>query len=115
MPTVADPVAGWGSYVEVRVAHTPRLFTAARFERFRYPFVMPLNPAMWIGVTTTQMNGEVGMGYRISRSALGKVSYRRDQWPDELRPGSPPFPDGYALAAQLSILLDIGELLQKRY
>jgi hypothetical protein len=115
VPTIDDPVQGWGSYAELRVAHTPRLFTAARLERFRYPFVLPVNATTWVGVTTTQLNGEIGVGYRLSRSGLAKISYRRDYWPDELRPGRPAFPDGYAIAAQLSFLLNLNELFERRY
>ena len=115
VPTMNSSVRGLGSYGEVRVAHTPRIFTAARFEHFRYPFIRAVSPTSWIGSPTTQMNAEVGLGYRLSRSALAKISYRRDYWPGEVRPGASPAPDGYALAAQLSMLLDFGELLEPKY
>jgi len=115
VPTISDPVRGLGSYAEVKVAHTPRIFTAARVERFRYAFIRGINTTTWIGVPTTQWNAEAGVGYRLSRSALVKASYRRDYWPGEVRPGSSPAPDGYALALQFSMLVDFGEMLARRY
>jgi hypothetical protein len=115
VPTIADDVNGLGAYGEVKITHTPRIFSAARVERFKYPFIRGVSPTVWIGNPVVQYNAEVGVGYRLSRSALAKVSYRRDYWPGEVRPGAPPAPDGYALAAQLSMLLDFGELLERRY
>ena len=115
VPTITDRVAGLGGYAEVRVAHSPRIFSAARVERFRYPFIRGVSPTVWIGAPTTQYNAEVGVGYRLNRSALAKLSYRRDYWPGEVRPGAVPAPDGYALAVQFSMLVDLGELFEAKY
>lgn len=115
VPTVSEPVSGWGAFGEVKVAHTPRIFSALRVERFRYPFVRPLSTTNWRGVAITQWNAEIGAGYRLSRSGLAKISYRRDYWPEDPLPGAPPAPDGYALAVQFSYLLDIAKLFEPKY
>jgi len=115
VPLAAEDVSGFGLFTEAKVTHTPRLFTALRLEYFDYPFIRPINSARWIGNTTTQMNGEIGVGYRFNANTLAKLSYRRDHWPDEPAPGAPPSPDGYAIAAQLSISADIMGLLARRY
>jgi hypothetical protein len=113
VPTLADDVTGLGWYLETRVTLTPRLFVAGRFERNRYAFIAPINQASWIGSDKTVLDGELGLGFRLSRDGLAKISYRRDHWPGANPPGTS-FPDGYALAAQLSWLVDVGELLGGR-
>jgi hypothetical protein len=115
VPTLADDVNGLGAYAEARIAHSPRIFSALRVERFRYPFIRAVSATTWIGAPVTQYNAEAGVGYRLGPSALAKLSYRRDYWPGNVRPGAPPAPDGYALAIQLSMLVDIGEMLEPRY
>jgi hypothetical protein len=109
VPTVADAVHGLGWYAESRATLSPRLFIAARFEDNRYPFVMPVSPAFWVGTATTQMNGEFGVGYRISSDALVKTSLRKDHWPVHEISGTS-FPDGYAFAVQVSMHADLVEL-----
>ena len=113
VPTVADPVRGLGWYAESRVTMSPRVFVAARFEDNRYPFVMPVSQSFWVGTATTQMNGEVGIGYRLSRDALLKTSLRKDHWPVHDVSGTS-FPDGYAFAVQFSLHADLVELLTSK-
>ena len=48
------------------------------------------------------MNGEVGAGFRANADVVFKTSLRRDHWPVHTLPGNLQFPDGYALAMQLS-------------
>jgi hypothetical protein len=115
VPTIAAPVRGLGWYTEIRVTHTPRIFTAFRFERNRYPFIRPISRTRWIGNPVMQMNGEAGIGYRVSNATLLKISYRRDYWPDEPAPGAPPSPDGYALAMQLSLTTNILDVFTRVY
>ena len=74
-----------------------------------------MNQTLWIGRARTVLDGEVGAGYRLGRDILFKLSYRRDHWPKEGPPGGLPFPDGHALALQGSWLVDVGELLERRY
>jgi hypothetical protein len=113
VPTVANAVHGLGWYLEPRLTISPRLFLAARYEHNRYPFVQPINPGFWVGTATTQMNGEVGLGYRLSPDALVKTSLRVDHWPVHELPGVT-FPDGYALAVQLSLHSDIVQLFTRK-
>jgi hypothetical protein len=110
-PTVSDPLHGLGWYAEVRGTVTPRLFLAGRFEHYRYPFILPVNPSFWVGQETTQMNGEVGIGYRFTAATLLKTSVRRDHWPQHSIGGTS-FPDGYAVALQLSIYARAADLLR---
>jgi hypothetical protein len=111
-PTVSDPLHGLGWYAELRGTVSPRLFLAGRFEHYRYPFILPINPSFWVGRETTQMNGEVGLGYRFTAATLLKTSVRRDHWPEHTIAGAPPFPDGYAVALQLSIYARAADLLR---
>lgn len=115
VPTLSKPVRGLGAYGEVRVAHSPRVFSAARVERFRYPFIRGTSPTHWRGTPVTQYNAELGVGYRISPNALAKASLRRDYWPGDVQPPAPPAPDGYAFGIQFSLLVDLNELMQARY
>ena len=113
VPTESDPVDGLGWYLELRATLTPRLFVAGRFERNRYAFVLPISPTTWIGTDRTVQDAEVGLGYRITRDGLLKISYRRDDWPDPDPPGLA-FPNGHALAVQASWFLDVGSWLAGR-
>lgn len=106
VPDHSAPVRGLGWYAESRYSLTPRWFVAARYEHNRYPFVRAIAPGTWIGVATTQMNGEGGVGYRLNASASWKVSLRRDHWPVHAA-GGVSFPDGYALATELSWRADL--------
>lgn len=113
VPTLTDPVDGVGWYIELRATITPRLFVAGRFERNRYAFVLPINSTTWIGTDRTVQDGEIGVGYRLSRDGLLKVSYRRDDWPEPDPPGLE-FPNGHALAVQASWFFDVGSLFAGR-
>lgn len=110
-PTTSDRLHGLGWYTELRGTVSPRVFVAGRFEHYRYPFILPVNPSFWVARETTQMNGEVGLGYRLSAAALIKTSLRRDHWPEHSIPGAPPFPDGYAVAVQFSFYAAATDLL----
>jgi hypothetical protein len=115
VPTKSEDVRGFGWYDEMRVTVSPRLFAALRYEDFRYAFVGAFPPGFWVGAETVQRNAEVGLGYRVSETALLKASYRRDFWPGEAAPGAPAMPDGSSLAIQLSYHIDISELLTRKY
>jgi hypothetical protein len=115
VPTVADEVEGFGWYGEIRGTVTPRFFVALRYEDSKYAFIRPVSPSFWVGTATRQMNGEAGVGYRVSADALLKTSFRRDHWPVQTSPGGMRFPDGYALAVQFSQRLDVMGLLEGKY
>jgi len=102
VPTVADPREGLGWYAELKGTLSPRVFVAGRYEYYRYVFILPVSQAFWVGQETTQMNAEVGMGYRFTAATLLKASVRLDHWPVHTLPGET-FPDGYAIAIQYSI------------
>jgi outer membrane receptor protein involved in Fe transport len=104
---------GLAWYGEARVTLSPRVFVAGRFERNRYAFIRPAGTS-WISTDRTQLNGEVGVGYRLGPGTLIKASYRRDYWPGETAPGALAFPDGYAVALQFSHWLDVGGLFAGR-
>jgi len=114
VPTQSKDVRGFGWYDEMRVTLSPRLFAALRYEDFKYAFVRAVRPGFWVAAETVERNAEVGVGYRASETAQLKVSYRRDYWPGEARPGAAPLPDGSALAVQISYHIDIGELLTRK-
>jgi hypothetical protein len=111
VPSRADPVRGLGWYGEVRATLSPRLFVAGRFERNRFATIEPTSAALWAGQVATELNGEVGAGYRVSADALIKASFSKDHWPG----AQPGVSDGYALAVQFSLHKDIGALLARRY
>jgi hypothetical protein len=113
VPTAVDAVHGLGWYGEVRATLSPRVFVAGRFEHNRYPFVLAVSPQFWVGTATTQMNGEAGLGYRWSPDVLIKASLRKDHWPVH-QIGATSFPDGYALAMQISVHTNLMDLLAGR-
>ena len=115
VPTAPQQLHGLGWYGELRGTISPRVFVAGRFEHSRYAFILPINPTFWVARETTQMNGEVGVGYRFSAAALVKTSFRRDHWPVHSITGAPPFPDGYAVAVQFSWQASATDLLASRY
>jgi hypothetical protein len=105
VPTVPEGLNGDAEYVELKYTWTPRFFTATRLERNRYPFIRPVSAAFWIAAETLLYNGEIGFGYRLTRTTLVKASYRRDYW--NVDPADrAEFPDGYAVAIQLSQRFD---------
>ena len=121
VPTISGVIGGTGWYGESRYTLSPRWFVAGRYEFYNYPFVMPLTipiPSqapryLWIGRAVTQMNGEAGVGYRATESLLFKASARKDHWPVHETPDGTRFPDGYALALQLSWHASISEMLMR--
>lgn len=115
VPTVADPVKGFGWYGEIRGTVAPRFFLAARYEDSKYAFIRPLSATAWVGSATRHMNGEIGAGYRVSADALLKASFRKDRWPVQTSPTGMRFPNGYAVAVQYSRRLDVLGLLEGKY
>lgn len=107
VPTHGDKKTGFGAYIETKVTLAPRWFIAARIESNDYAFIMPINQFFWAGARTLQRNAEIGIGYRPMAGGLVKLSYRRDQWPGVVGPAEPPAPNGYALALQGSLRVDV--------
>jgi hypothetical protein len=115
VPVREMDVSGFGWYGEVRGTISPRLFVAARYEDFDYPFILPVSRAFWVATATRQMNGELGVGYRVSADALIKASLRKDNWPVQTTASGARFPNGYALGIQFSLHTDLIALFEGKY
>jgi hypothetical protein len=112
IPTLGDTGHAWVWYVEPKYTFTPRFFTAMRFERNDYQFVMPLAGTSWFDADVSVCDVELGVGYRIVSGAVFKVSYRREKWNvnEAIRDY---YPDGYAVAAQLSWTFDALQMVER--
>lgn len=113
VPGQTDAQKGYAYYVEATYTIHPRLYVSGRVEQNNYPFVRPVDPSNWISVTTNFYNGEAGLGYRLDRHTIVKLSYRRDQWPDD-PDRRIPFENGYAMAIQFSHHFDVVDLVGMR-
>jgi hypothetical protein len=102
VPTRATPIVGWTYYGEAKYTLSPRWFVAARVERNDYPFIRGLATNTWVARLTDFVDGEAGVGYRISPSTLLKTSIRADRrWVSTAATGGPAF------AVQLSQSFDV--------
>jgi hypothetical protein len=99
VPGHDNAFAGTAYYGEVKYTWAPRFFTAFRLERNKYPFVRPKFGGIWTASDASFYNLEAGVGYRLTRETLAKVSVERDDWVN--RPG------GHAVSLQLSREFDI--------
>ena len=106
VPTISGRVSGVAYYAEVKYTWSPRFFSAARFQRNDYPFVLPLSRAQWIGKAVNFYAGEAGIGIRLDQHTLAKISYQQDNWTAS--------PNGRAVAVQLSYQFDVREWLARR-
>ena len=113
VPTIAKPVVGTGWYGELRYTIAPRWFVATRYEDYAYPFVKGSSRVNWTGTVVTQRNGEIGIGYRATSDLLLKTSLRRDHWPVHVSASGRTFPDGYALAFQMSWHASLTDLVSR--
>jgi hypothetical protein len=105
-PTVAEPLDGIAAYAELKYTWTPRFYTAVRVQYNDYAFIRPRTPPAWTGIMTRVHAGEIGVGYRVARGLLFKVSYQQDDWATQL--------DGRVAAAQLSYEFDAAGWLARR-
>jgi len=115
VPGHASGITGFTYYGEAKYTFTPRFFLAARAERNKYPFIRPsVAPvASYTARLTDFVDGEIGGGYRVSTSALLKVSVRGDRWwvkPSAGFRGQ----GGHAIAIQFSQAFDLTELIDRR-
>ena len=106
VPGRAGAINGWTYYGEAKYTLTPRLFVAARVERNDYPFIRAFG-ANWVSRLTDFVDGEVGIGYRLSAATLLKTSFRADRW--WVAPNANGFKGqgGPAFAMQLSQSFDV--------
>jgi hypothetical protein len=106
VPNMADALDGVAAYTELKYTWTPRLFTAIRLEINDYPSVRyDGNTLAIVGRLVKFYDGEAAIGYRLGSAILTKVSFRKDRWSVEPARRAR-FPDGYAVAAQLSWSFD---------
>ena len=96
---------GYTYYGEAKYTLTPRFFVAARAERNNYPFVRAFGNS-WTARLTDFVDGEAGVGYRLTATTLLKASVRADRW--WVAPGATGFKGqgGPALAMQVSQSFD---------
>jgi hypothetical protein len=107
-------ITGFTYYGEAKYTLTPRFFIAGRAERNKYPFIRPITAtsaptATWTARLTDFVDGELGVGYRLSPSTLIKTSVRGDRW--WVRATAPGFrgQGGHAVALQVSHAFDVIE------
>ena len=111
VPGHATMVVGSAWYGEAAYAWTPRLFSAVRVERNDYPFLKPRGTT-WPARLVRVDDAEVGLGWRLGATQTLKASYRRDRWKAPPTPGVA-FPDGHAIAVQLSTGFDVMDALTR--
>ena len=105
-PGLSQRLRGTAYYVEPKFTFSPRWFAALRYELNDYPYIQPLSPGIWRTNVTKLSDIEAGIGFRINPDAILKVSYRVDQW--DVAPSLKAFfPEGHAIAAQLSYTFDV--------
>ncbi|HEY9226270.1 MAG TPA: hypothetical protein VIP11_06470 [Gemmatimonadaceae bacterium] len=80
VPGRAAPTFGYTYYGEAKYTLTPRFFVAGRAERNKYPFIRPNATGTWSSRLTDFVDGELGAGYRLTKSTLVKASVRGDRW-----------------------------------
>ena len=98
-------------YGEGTYAVTPRLFSALRVESNAYPYLKPVG-TRWPASTVKVADAELGLGLRLGAASTLKLSYRRDRW--QAAPTARlPFPDGHALAIQLSSGFDVLDAIER--
>jgi hypothetical protein len=111
VPGRATPITGFTYYGEAKYTLSPRFYVAARVERNNYPFIRRTTTA-WVSRLTDFVDGEAGIGVRVTSSTLLKGSYLADRW---WVPPSGGFrgQGGHAIALQLSQAFDVMGLLER--
>ncbi len=112
VPGRASPITGFTYYGEAKYTLSPRFYVAARVERNKYPFIRRTTTA-WIARLTDFVDGEAGVGVRLTSTTLLKGSYLADRW--WVGPGAPGFrgQGGHAFAIQLSQAFDVMGMLER--
>jgi len=112
VPGRASPITGFTYYGEAKYTLSPRFYVAARVERNNYPFIRRTTTA-WISRLTDFVDGEAGVGVRLTTTTLLKGSYLADRW--WVAPTAAGFrgQGGHAIAIQLSQAFDVMGLLER--
>ena len=111
VPGRTTPIAGFNYYGEAKYTLSPRFYLAARVERNKYPFIRRTATA-WVSRLTDFVDGEAGIGVRLTTNTLLKGSYLADRWwvaPTAGFRGQ----GGHAIALQLSQAFDVMGLLER--
>jgi hypothetical protein len=100
-------ITGFTYYGEAKYTFTPRFFVATRLERNKYPFIHPTATIPWTARLVDFVDGEFGIGYRLTSSTIVKTSVRGDRW--WVRPGTTGYrgEGGHAFAVQFSQAFDV--------
>jgi hypothetical protein len=111
VPGRQSPITGFTYYGEAKYTLSPRFYVAARVERNKYPFIRRTTTA-WVSRLTDFVDGEAGVGVRLTTSTLLKGSYLADRW--WVAPTATGFrgQGGHAIAIQLSQAFDVMGLLE---
>jgi len=112
VPGRATPITGFTYYGEAKYTLSPRFYVAARVERNKYPFIRRTTTA-WVSRLTDFVDGEAGIGVRLTSNTLLKGSYLADRW--WVAPTAAGFrgQGGHAIALQLSQAFDVMGLLER--
>ena len=111
VPGRATPITGFTYYGEAKYTLSPRFYVAARVERNKYPFIRRTTTA-WVSRLTDFVDGETGIGVRLTAGTLLKASYLADRW---WVPATSGFKGtgGHAFALQLSQAFDVVGMLER--
>jgi hypothetical protein len=107
VPGQSANIVGFTYYGEARYTITPRFFAAVRVERNDYPFIHVGSGTGWTAKLTDFVDGETGVGYRVTSSSIVKASVRADRW------WTRNAVDGHAVAMQWSQAFDVMNWLDR--
>ena len=112
IPGRDTPITGFTYYGEAKYTLSPRFYVAARVERNRYPFIRRTTTT-WVSRLTDFVDGEAGIGVRLTTSTVLKGSYLADRW--WVAPTATGFrgQGGHAIAFQLSQAFDVAGMLER--
>jgi hypothetical protein len=112
VPGRDSPITGFTYYGEAKYTLSPRFYVAGRIERNKYPFIRRTATA-WVSRLTDFVDGEAGIGVRLTTNTLLKGSYLADRW--WVAPTAVGFrgQGGHAFAIQLSQAFDVMGLLER--
>lgn len=112
VPGRATPITGFTYYGEAKYTLSPRFYVAARVERNKYPFIRR-GATAWVSRLTDFVDGEAGVGVRVTTNTLFKASYLADRWWVAPTAGGFRGQGGHAIALQLSQAFDVMGLLER--
>lgn len=112
VPGRETKITGFTYYGEAKYTLSPRFYVAARVERNKYPFIRRTTTA-WVSRLTDFVDGEAGIGVRLTTNTLLKGSYLADRWWVASTAAGFRGQGGHAIALQLSQAFDVMGLLER--